>query len=254
MAGFAALASAIVLALANNQAASVPSLLAATCTFPSGAGPGFNASIGIRQNGTTVCVTIGEKLLVLLRAPRPNATPWSAIRPARAGVVKIAPLTMMFSRGTTATNFEAIRTGTVGFSSHRPVCSPPATGTATCTSIVLWRITLVVRPRSSALILPSGTGAYGSVTAGPTCPVEQAGNPCPPEPVTAEIDARDAAGRTIASTRTNSAGSYALSLKPGAYTLVVVTRATFPRCPSEPITVSSGSPLRVDVSCDTGIR
>lgn len=101
---------------------------------------------------------------------------------------------------------------------------------------------------------PTGSGAYGYVTAGPTCPVEQAGQPCPPRPVSAEVDARDAAGSTVRSTNSDSSGRYSLSLPVGDYTLVVVTPSGFPRCPDTPVTVRAGAPTRADISCDTGIR
>jgi hypothetical protein len=254
LAGLAVVALSSVPTVDVGGAMSEPNVLATTCSAPSGPGPGYNASIGTRQNGRTVCVTIGEKLLVLLRAPQPNATPWSSVHPSRAGVVKIAPLTLMLSRGTTGTNFQAIRAGTIELSSQRAACPTPALGSASCDVIVLWRVTLVVRSRSSALIVPSGTGVFGIVTAGPTCPVEQVGNPCPPRPVAAEVDVQDVNGHSAASTRTDGAGRYALSVKPGSYTLVLVTGSTFPRCPSESAVISSSAPLRVDVSCDTGIR
>jgi hypothetical protein len=101
---------------------------------------------------------------------------------------------------------------------------------------------------------PPGNGAYGYLTAGPTCPVEQAGHPCPPDPVSAELDARDAAGITVGTTRSDSSGRYALSLRPGSYTLVVVTGSGGPRCPNTAVTVASGQPTRADIACDTGIR
>jgi hypothetical protein len=101
---------------------------------------------------------------------------------------------------------------------------------------------------------PPGTGVYGMVVAGPTCPVQRVGQPCPPQPVAAEIDARDPNGHTVATTRSDSAGRYRLSLAPGSYILVVVTGAVFPRCPATPVTVTSGPPVRQDINCDTGIR
>jgi len=105
-----------------------------------------------------------------------------------------------------------------------------------------------------APIPPPGTGVYGYVTAGPTCPVEQAGHPCPPQPVSAALDAQDAAGTTVSSTRSDSSGRYALSLRPGSYTLVVVTGSGGPRCPNTAVSVASGQPTRADITCDTGIR
>ena len=98
------------------------------------------------------------------------------------------------------------------------------------------------------------SGAYGYVTAGPSCPVERVGQPCPPRPVSARVQARDAAGSTAASTTTDTQGHYALRLLPGTYTLTVVTSAGWPRCPNTPVTVSAGAPSRADISCDTGIR
>ena len=103
-------------------------------------------------------------------------------------------------------------------------------------------------------ITPRGTGAYGYVTAGPTCPVERPDQPCPPRPVSARVDAEDGSGRTVASTQTDQAGRYSLALAPGNYTLVVVTGTAFPRCPPTAVTVRSGAPTRADIGCDTGIR
>jgi hypothetical protein len=101
---------------------------------------------------------------------------------------------------------------------------------------------------------PTGSGAYGYVTAGPTCPVERPDQPCPPRPVAAQVNAQDASGRTVATTRTDQAGRYSLSLAAGTYTLVAVTGATFPRCPPTSVTVRPVGPTRADISCDTGIR
>ncbi len=100
---------------------------------------------------------------------------------------------------------------------------------------------------------PTGT-AYGYVTAGPTCPVERPGQPCPPHPVSAAIDAHDSSGNTVASTRSDSSGRYALSLPPGSYVLVVVIPSVLPHCPDTAVTVRPSSTTRADIHCDTGIR
>ena len=101
---------------------------------------------------------------------------------------------------------------------------------------------------------PSGTGAYGYVTAGPTCPVERPDQPCPPKPVSDEVDARNGGGSTVASATSGADGHYALRLAPGRYTLVVVTPSGWPHCPDTPVSVTTGSATRADISCDTGIR
>jgi 5-hydroxyisourate hydrolase-like protein (transthyretin family) len=93
----------------------------------------------------------------------------------------------------------------------------------------------------------------GRVTAGPTCPVEQVGHPCPPQPVSATIKAQQAR-RTVTRTQSDSDGRYAMRLAPGRYTLVVQTGSQFPRCPTTPVTVPRNQVVTVDISCDTGIR
>ena len=246
--------SAALLTTSSNGLSTVPNASTPSCLVPHGSGPGYNASIGNQQNGKSVCITIGERLLVVLSAGAPNAAPWRGIHVSKTTVLQIAPLTLMFSRGTTGMNFKAVHLGTVQLTAQRPACAPVPSGAATCDAIQLWRATVIVRASPNALPRPSGTGVYGIVTAGPTCPVERVGQPCPPRPVAAEVDVRNAAGNTVASTHTDSAGRYAVSVSPGSYELLVITGTMFPRCPSSSVTVTSGSPVRTDISCDTGIR
>jgi len=251
------MAIAVPTALLATPSIGLTTVLNATtpsCLVPHGSGPGYNASIGNQQSGKSVCITVGERLLVVLSAGAPNASPWRAIHVSKSGILQIAPITLMFSRGTTATNFKAVRVGTVQLTAERPACSPVPSGAATCDTIEAWRATVIVRSSPNALPRPSGTGIVGLVTAGPTCPVERVGQPCPPRPVVAEIDVRNADGSTVASTHTDGAGRYAVSVKPGRYALAVITGTTFPRCPGTTVTVTPGSPLRTDISCDTGIR
>ncbi len=115
------------------------------CMVPHGAGPGYNASIGNGQNGETICARVGEKLLVVLSSGSPNGSPWGAVRVSRAGILKIAPLTLMLSRGLTATNFEAVRAGTVRLTSERSPCSPPHSPVRG-NVVEHWRATVTVRP------------------------------------------------------------------------------------------------------------
>ena len=93
----------------------------------------------------------------------------------------------------------------------------------------------------------------GKVTAGPTCPVERVGHPCPPTPVVADVQAR-AGARVVASTRSAADGSYRLEVPAGAYTVVAVTGSMFPRCNPVSVVVSVGHTTHTDITCDTGIR
>jgi hypothetical protein len=109
-------------------------------------------------------------------------------------------------------------------------------------------------PSRSASPPAAVTGLQGTVSAGPTCPVERVDSPCPPRPLSAEVDAKDASGRLAATTRSGSDGHYRLMLPPGTYTLTVASTGPFPRCPTPTGTVVAGSSATVDIHCDTGIR
>ena len=110
---------------------------------------------------------------------------------------------------------------------------------------------------SAASKLTSGPAALGTVqgtvTAGPTCPVEQAGHPCPPRPVSGAISARRADGTTLTATVSKD-GTYRLTVPAGTYTLNIQTRSLLPRCPPAKVAVSAGTIVHANISCDTGIR
>jgi hypothetical protein len=240
-------------ATTSDGATSDPVTTAAHCVATHGSGPGYDGSSGNKQNRQTVCVTTGKRLLVLLTAPQLGAAPWRSVHVSKAGVLKIAPLTLMLTRGTTGTNFEAVRPGTVTLESQRSACAPAPSGGAACGAIEHWQSTVVVRAPVTVRP-PAGVGVYGIVTASPTCPVEQVGQPCPPRPVSAEVHARDANGQIVASTHTDTVGHYAINTSPGRYTVTVTTGGGWPRCPSTGVTVPPGSAVRTDIGCDTGIR
>jgi hypothetical protein len=100
---------------------------------------------------------------------------------------------------------------------------------------------------------PATSGIFGSVTAGPTCPVEVQGSPCPPGLWTGEVTATDADGRVFRTT-TDDRGSYSLSLAPGSYQVVPVTSAGPPFGKPTSVVVVAGAAQRVDLTVDTGIR
>jgi hypothetical protein len=100
---------------------------------------------------------------------------------------------------------------------------------------------------------PAASGIFGAVTAGPTCPVEVQGSPCPPGLWTGEVTATDASGRVFRTT-TDDRGSYSLSLAPGSYQVVPVTSAGPPFGKPTSVVVVAGAMRRVDLSVDTGIR
>ena len=108
---------------------------------------------------------------------------------------------------------------------------------------------------ASATVPDSGVRVFGIVQAGPTCPVERKGHPCPPRPLSGvRIEARATSGQVVTSARTSSNGSYVLTVTPGIYVLAVKTKHILPRCPLKRIIVRPRSPDKADINCDTGIR
>lgn len=102
--------------------------------------------------------------------------------------------------------------------------------------------------------VPAAYGTIqGTVTAGPTCPVEQAGHPCPPRLVSGSVSARRADGTTLTAT-INTSGTYRIIVPTGSYTLNVQTGSFWPRCPPTKVAVATGTTMQANISCDTGIR
>jgi hypothetical protein len=112
-------------------------------------------------------------------------------------------------------------------------------------------LALIACGRTSEPANPSGI--FGTVTAGPTCPVERAGSPCPPAPWVGTVRATDDAGHPT-DTRTDENGNYTLTLQPGSYQVVAVTDGGPPTGQPVTIDVPSGPPTRLDLAVDTGIR
>ena len=96
---------------------------------------------------------------------------------------------------------------------------------------------------------------FGIVQAGPTCPVESANHACRPRPLgDAELRARSARTGLTLSARTSTSGHFSVRLRPGEYVLTVATTAVFPRCLPVGVSVRSGTAVRANITCDTGIR
>jgi hypothetical protein len=100
---------------------------------------------------------------------------------------------------------------------------------------------------------PRGT-VTGSVTVGPTCPVER--NPpdpnCADRPLATKFEARQGTS-VVASFSSDSAGRFSVPLPPGDYVLADADQR-LPTCPDTAVHVVADATVDVDISCDSGIR
>jgi hypothetical protein len=100
---------------------------------------------------------------------------------------------------------------------------------------------------------PSG-GVRGTVTAGPTCPVERQGSPCPPAPWTGTVRATSSDGASFEAS-TDGSGAYELHLPDGSYTVAPVIEGSGPPTAKPvPVTIDGGLMQTLDLQVDTGIR
>jgi len=112
-------------------------------------------------------------------------------------------------------------------------------------------VALIACGRSSS---PTATsGIFGTVTAGPTCPVERTDSPCPPGVWTGEVRATDGGGNQV-TTATDERGNYSMALEPGTYEVAAVTGDGPSIAKPTSVVVVAGPLQRVDLTVDTGIR
>ncbi len=151
-----------------------------------------------------------------------------------------------------------------------PLVAQPARGASTIPGgFTLRLIELRPTPRAGQAIAKSDyvatvvieaagrtSGALGSVSVGPSCPVQRESDPCPDRALAATLVFRDPAGVEVARALSDSAGFYAVALPPGRYTIVPFTLggATLPRGVPREIDVPAGDWVTADVMYDSGIR
>ena len=145
-----------------------------------GAGVG-TISIGAPQNGATVCLTIGQKLLVELASPAATGLGWAPVRVSPPGILAKAPSIAMYSRFVTEASFTAKHKGVAELSSQRPTCSAPRGSEDTCEALLHWGARVVVMASHAEGILANSSsrptptvGRVGHAGAPPEQPYHEA--------------------------------------------------------------------------------
>jgi hypothetical protein len=103
----------------------------------------------------------------------------------------------------------------------------------------------------------STSGITGTVVAGPQCAVEQAGSPCPAEPIQAAVQVTNPEmTRVIKFARTDPDGHFRLSLEPGTYSVQALPISEVGAQFGKPVSVTVPADAFVEITLflDTGIR
>ena len=111
--------------------------------------------------------------------------------------------------------------------------------------------------KDSAVPSVEASGIEGTVTIGPTCPVQR----MPPDPACADkpyqatLQVQTADGqKTITQFTTGADGTFKVDVAPGNYVVVPVSTSRLPRGSSQPVTVEKNKFTTVSVTFDSGIR
>jgi hypothetical protein len=124
------------------------------CVVPQATGPAHAGLIGDSQNGTTICVPVGERLLVSLAAPAGAGMAWQHVVASPPGVLVVAPMPVTPARAVTSAAFLARDEGRATLTSQRRACPTAAAGSASCQALVSWKVTVEVRGTQRNLPLP----------------------------------------------------------------------------------------------------
>lgn len=100
----------------------------------------------------------------------------------------------------------------------------------------------------------ASSGIRGRALAGPQCPVEVAGSPCPDRPWEGVVVATNAETGERTSVRTGGDGRFAIALDPGTYELTIRSDGGPPTARPQTVSVVAGAYTDVTVAVDTGIR
>jgi hypothetical protein len=98
------------------------------------------------------------------------------------------------------------------------------------------------------------SGIRGQALAGPQCPVEVAGSPCPELPYEGTVIAIDAESGDDFTIDTDAEGRFELPLAPGTYEVSIASETTPPFAKPQTVTVAAGSFTEITIAVDTGIR
>jgi len=115
----------------------------APATVPSNSPPcSEHVVVGDSAANTTVCVTLGSDLTVLLRAPAAGGS-WSTPRVTGGALGPAQPVPT--PSGSVGWHFEAVARGTADLTASRDICPSGPPGALRCRGLVAYRLHVEVR-------------------------------------------------------------------------------------------------------------
>jgi len=135
-----------------------------------------------------------------------------------------------------------------------PPCPSAAPGEPGCTPPCSYEPSAGGPAAGSFAPCPDPSGVEGRVTAGPTCPVQRADDPCPDKPVETTLRLLRRDGSVAATGKSGADGTFRIAAAPGSYRLEADWPSRAGGCSAVDVTVEQGRFTHADVSCDTGIR
>ena len=138
-------------------------------------------------------------------------------------------------------------------------CPPPCPSAAptddpSCTPPCSYEPASSGRAAGAFAPCPAPSGVEGRVSAGPTCPVERADEPCADKPVETTLRLLRKDGSVAAAGKSSPDGAFRLAVAPGSYRLVADWPSRIGGCGPVEVTVEYGRFTYTKVSCVTGIR
>ena len=102
---------------------------------------------------------------------------------------------------------------------------------------------------------PPDSGVKGVVSAGPQCPFEVQGSPCPDQPWQGTVRVTTIDGDMVDEVATGVDGRFEVALEPDDYVVIAVTEADrLPMAAPQEVTIGEGEWVEVTLVVDTGIR
>jgi hypothetical protein len=125
--------------------------------------------------------------------------------------------------------------------------------TARRTVAVFALATVLCAALSACAKTPTDSGVRGTVTIGPTSPVQRAGE-SGEAPYAADITIKTADGSVAARVRSGVSGTFTVDLIPGSYTLVPQNGSPLPIAQPVDVVVRPHAFTDVTIAYDSGIR